>query len=210
MKNHMPSLALAALVLWLCSCASSSIKQTWKSPAYQGGPVQKVAVLAVADRGDVRVGLENRFVHELRRGGQEAVATGDLVGLSEITADKDAAAARMRDAGADAVLVVRLVDQATYSHQTVAVPAFYSPGVSGYDSYSWYDCFSFGTGMAVVRSSSNRYYYLDSSLFDLKTGRRLWSSLTRTVLAEDADALAVADAFTAKNVKALRKDKLVR
>jgi hypothetical protein len=52
--------------------------------------------------------------------------------------------------------------------------------------------------------------YLDSSLFDLKTGQRLWSALTSTVLKENADRLVVADSLVAKVVGAMRKDGLIR
>ena len=117
----------------------------------------------------------------------------------------------MRAAGATAVLIVRLVDQSTYSRQVRATPALYVSTVTGYESYSWYDCYSVAyTDMGVVWSSLKQNIYLDSSLFDLKTGQRLWSALTLTVLKEDADRLVVADSLVAKLVNALRKDGIVR
>ena len=66
---------LAALVLTVClvGCASNSVKETWKSPAYQAGPVQKVAVIAVDERGLVRQGIENRYVRDLKARGQQAI-----------------------------------------------------------------------------------------------------------------------------------------
>jgi hypothetical protein len=211
MKNPIQLLAPAAFALCLTGCASNSIKQTWKSPAFQGGPVQKVAVLAVDERNDVRIGMENRFARELRRQGQDAMATRDLLSLPEIKADKEAAAGRLRDAGADTLLIVRLVDQATYNHEVEVTPALYSPGASGYGGYTWYDCFSYAfMGMGVVHGTTKRQLYLDSSLFDLNTGRRLWSALTLTELKENADALVAADDLAAMIAGALRKDGLVR
>jgi hypothetical protein len=211
MKRQIHHLALAALALWLCGCASSSIKKSWKSPAYQGGPVRKVAVLVVDERGNVREALENRFVREMRQRSQEAVATRELIGLREIKEDKETAAARLGAAGADTLLIVRLVDQATYSREATIVPGLYPAGVTAYGGYGWYDFYSlaFG-GMAVVNSSIERRFYLDSSLFDLKSGQRLWSVLTQTVLKENADGLVVADALAARIVKALSKDGMVR
>jgi hypothetical protein len=211
MKNQLQNLALAAFALWLCGCASSSIKESWKSPAYQGGPVRKISVLAVDERELVRMAFENRFVRELRGHGQDAMATHELLGLPEIKADKAAAAARVRTAGADAVLIVRLVDQSTYSRQVQATPALFISTVTGYESYGWYDCYSVAyTDMGVVWGSTKQNIYLDTSLFDLKTGQRLWSALTLTALKENEDRLVVADALVAKLVSALRKDGLVR
>jgi hypothetical protein len=211
MKHQIRHLALAAFGLWLCGCASSSIKQTWKSPACQPGQVQKIAVLAVADRGMVRQGLENRFVRDLRGCGQDAMATHELLGLSEIKADKEAAAARFRAAGANTVLIIRLVDQTTYSRGMRATPEIWAPTANGYDSYGWYDYYSVAfMDMGVVWGSMKQDLYLDSNLFDLKTGQRLWSALSLTVLKENADRLEVADSLVAKVVRALRKDGLIR
>ncbi len=211
MKHKIRHLALAAFALCLCGCASNSIKQTWKSPACQPGQVQKIAVLAVEDRGMVRQGLENRFVRELRGCGQDAMATHELLSLSEIKAGKEAAAARLSAAGANAVLIIRLVDQTTYSRGIQATPQYWLSTVNGYDSFGWYDCYSVAfMDMGVVWGSLKQDLYLDSSLFDLKTGQRLWSALTLTVLKENADRLEVADSLAAKVVGALRKDVLVR
>jgi Mn-dependent DtxR family transcriptional regulator len=50
---------------------------------------------------------------------------------------------------------------------------------------------------------------LDSSLFDLKTKKRLWSALSLTKVNEDEDKLVVADALVAKIVNRLHQDGLV-
>jgi hypothetical protein len=212
MNRIIQPLALAICALGLAGCASSSsIKHTWKSPTCPAGPVQKVAVIAVDERNDVRAGLENRLARELRKRSQDATATYKLLGLAEIKADKAAATARLREAGVDAVLVVRLVDQATYSQQTLVTPTVHSSGMNGYGDFGWYDYFSaVFSGMGVVNSSLERVLYLDSSLFDLNNSQRLWSALTQTVLQENADALVAADKLAAKIAKALHQDGLVR
>jgi len=218
MKSKIPSLlALATrlmpvvFALCLCGCASSSIKQTWKSPACQPGQVQKMAVLVVDDRGMVRQGVENRFVRDLRGRGQDVMATHELLSLSEIKADKDAAAARFRDAGVNAVLIVRMVDRTTYSREMRATPECWVSTVTGYENTGWYDYYSVAfMDMGVIWGSMKQNLYLNSSLFDLKTGQRLWSATTLTVLKENADRLEVADSLVAKIVGALRKDGLIR
>jgi hypothetical protein len=64
--------------------------------------------------------------------------------------------------------------------------------------------------MGVTWGSMQQNIYLDSNLFDLKTGQRLWSAMTLSVLKENADRLEVADSLVAKVVGAMRKDGLVR
>ena len=210
MKSPTHLLVLAALTLWLCGCATNSVKRTWKSPAYEAGPPRKISVLAVDERGDVRAAFENRLVKELRASGQDAAVTYSLLDLPEIKSDKAVAAARLSETGADAILVVRLVDQATYSREVQATPELYVPVATGAGSYGWYDYYSVAfDNLGVVWGSTTQSIYLDCSLFDLKTGQRLWSAQTVTVLKEDADRLAVGESLIAKVVKAMRKDGLV-
>jgi hypothetical protein len=210
MKQQLQLLVIAVCAIWLCGCASTSVKQSWKSPAYQSGQVQKIAVVAVDERGMVRQGFENRLVTDMRSHGQGSITTFNLIGLPEMKADKEAAATQLRAAGADSVFVVRLVDQVTYEHQVQATPALYLPTLDGYAGYGWYDCYSVAfMNMGVVYSQTTRDIYLDSSLFDLKTGKRIWSALTVTALKETADRLAVVDALVAKVVSAMAKDGMV-
>ncbi len=211
MKIKFRRLSVAALTLCLCGCAATSMKQTWKSPTYHGGPVQKVAVLAVDERGLVRQGFENRFAWQLNEHGQSALVTHDLLGLSEIKADQQAATARVRQAGADSVLLVRLVDRATYDREVRATPEAYTVVVTGYESGTWYGYYSIAyMDMGTVWSNTKTGIYLDTSLFDLKSGQRLWSGVTLTVLKDDTDRLEEADLLVAKVLAALRKDGLVR
>jgi len=159
----------------------------------------------------VRQGFENRFVRDLRATGQEATTTFDLLGLPEIKADKAAAAARLGAAGTTAVLVVRLVDQATYSREVQATSERWVPTVSGYAGYGWYDCYSVAfMNLGTTWGSTTQKVYLDTSLFDLKTGQRLWSALTLTSLKEESDRLAEVDSLITKVVAAMRQDGLVR
>ena len=63
--------------------------------------------------------------------------------------------------------------------------------------------------MGVVYSQTTRDIYLDCSLFDLKTGKRIWSAVTMTALKETADRLEVVDSLVAKVVDAMHKDGIV-
>src|SRR5215472_3563720 len=115
MKKLLLPLSTLALAILLCACATSSVKQTWKSPNCPSGPVKKVAVVVVADQANVRPGLENRFAHDIGQNGQPAMATVELMRLSDLKENKEAAAKLMREGGADSILIVRLVDKATYN-----------------------------------------------------------------------------------------------
>ncbi len=199
--RHLAPCLVAAL---LCSCVGTSLKQTWKSPDYRGGPVGKVAAVAVDERGDVRRAFENRFVSQLQKQGTPAVPTYNLLSLAEIKADKSAAAERLRAAGADTVLIVRLVDSSFSYGETRLDSAPWRP----YDSWYGYYTVAFA-GMGTTYGSLKQKVRLETSLFDLKTSKPIWSGLTDTVTAYDTDRVAEIDKIVAKVLGAMRKDGVI-
>lgn len=204
------TLAVAAMTLMLGGCAATAVKETWKSPAYQGGPVQKIAVLAVDDREQYRSAVECHFNAQLNDQGQKAFVTYDLLSLPEIKADKEAAAASLRKSGADTLLLVRLQSQANHDSEVRATPAYFAPTISGYGNADWFGFYSVAfTDMGTVWGNSTREVYLETSLFDLKTEKRLWSSNSRTLLKEETDRVAELAKLVGKLLAGMRKDGLI-
>ncbi|HEV8544408.1 MAG TPA: hypothetical protein VGR78_18620 [Verrucomicrobiae bacterium] len=201
-------LTVAGFIIAFCGCASSSVRQTWKSPAYHGGPMENVAVLAMDERDLHRQAIENHFAGILKEQGQSALTTHQLFGLPQIKADREVAAARVRQAGGDSVLIVRLLDSATYSRQVHANSAGLSSS-SGDGSGDWssYSFAYFGTD--TVWSNMRIEVYLESALYELKTGQRLWSGVTRTVLKEDMDRVAEITPLASQIFAAMRKDQVI-
>ena len=207
MKNA--SLLVAVLTVVLCGCAATSLKQTWKAPDYQGGPVQKIAVLVIEERDLQRSVLENAFAAELQKQGQDMLPTFKLLTLPEIKADKQAATRKLREAGADTILIIRLADQITRDRQVQVTPDRFSAAYSSYGMSDWYGYY-LGTGMGTVWGDLRQEVYLDSSLHDLETGKRLWFGVTKTVLKEGSDRIEELKPLTTKVVTAMRKDGLIR
>ena len=204
------SLPLCALATLLCSCAATSLQKTWKAPDCQQ-PVGKIAVLAIDDRGLVRQGFENRFVAQLTKAGAAAVVTYDLLTLAEIKQDKRAAADRFRASGAEAILILRLVDISSSYRESRAGNERYAPVLTGIDSMGWYDYYSVGfMDMSSTYGTLKQTVYLETSLYDLKTEKRLWSGLTETVVRENMDRVAEMDPLVEKFVAAMLKDGVIR
>jgi hypothetical protein len=204
------SLSLCALAALLCSCAATSLKKTWKAPDCQQ-PVGKIAVLAIDDRGLVRQGFENRFVAQLTKAGAPAVVTYDLLTLAEIKQDKRAAADRFRLSGAEAILILRLTDISSSYRESRAGNERYVPVLTGVDSLGWYDYYSVGfMDMSSTYGTLKQTVYLETSLYDLKTEKRLWSGLTETVVRENMDRVAEMDPLVEKFVAAMLKDGVIR
>lgn len=209
MRTQSRPLALACLtlVLALCGCASTQVQKSWKSPGFGDQPRSGIAVIVMADRGPIRQGFENRLADRMNQGGQKATTTYQLLELRDIQSDKNAAAARLRAAGMDSVLIFRLVNKATYSTQMRATPELYVPTVTGYGSYAWYDYYDVAfVDMGVIWSDSTEDLFIDSTLFDLSGGKRLWSATLETRIKETTDRLAAADHLVGKVLDAMRQD----
>jgi hypothetical protein len=205
-SSHLLGAALAAL---LVGCAATSLKQTWKAPDYHGGPPQKIAVIAVDDRGMVRQVMEGQYVTQLKALGQPAFAVQEILNLQEIKDNKDGAAAKLRAAGADAVMVIRLVDTETAVTEQHQASRSFSHADTGYAAFGWYDEYSVGF-IGVLHNSLRQDVYIGTSLFTLQTEKCLWSGLTETVLKDNTDRLEIVRPLVTKVVTAMHKDGVIR
>lgn len=203
-------LILCALAAMLSACATSSVKKTWKSPACPG-PVGKIAVLAIADRGSVRQAFENRFVDQLAEKGSAAVTTFDLLSLSQIKQDKRAAADRLNGSGAEALLILRPIDRTSSYREVRPGGERWAPVVADSDPMGWYGYYSVGfMDLSPTYGSLTEWVFLETVLYDLKTEQRLWSGLTQTKLKEETDRVAEMDPLVSRILAAMRKDGVIR
>jgi hypothetical protein len=204
------SLSFCALAALLCSCAATSVKKTWKAPDCLQS-VGKVAVLTIEDRGLLRQGFENRFVAQLTKAGDSALVTYDLLSLPEIKADKAAAAQRLRTSGAEAILILRLVDVSSSYRESRAGSERYAAVVTGINNVGWYDYYDVAfLDMSSTYGTLKQTVYLETSLYDLKTQKRLWSGVTQTVVTENMDRVGEMNPLIEKIVAAMRKDGVIR
>jgi hypothetical protein len=218
MKNQWILSLLTAVALFVCSCAStSSVRKTWKSADYTGGTVPSVAVLAVTERGLIRTGLENRFANELERTGQVVVRSHNLLALGEIKEDQDAAAAALVKAGAQTVLITRLIANEAEAYSVRVGDERYAPITTGFGSglpyagYGWGGYYTLAfQNMGTVWSSNTERVFLETSLFDLVEGKLLWSCYTDTVLQETSDYVAEIIRLAELVADALREDGMVK
>jgi hypothetical protein len=207
---YIRSFALVVLTALLCSCASTSVKKTWKAPEYQGGPISKIAVLAVDERMLLRQGFENRLAEQLRKQGVSAVRSYELVSLAEINQDKPAAAEKLRAAGAEAILILRLAGMDTQYRETQPGGERYAAYINGFGTDGWYNYYSTAfMDMSSTYGNLKQTVCLESSLYDLTTTKRLWAGVSVTVVTQTMDRVEEMDPIVEKVVAAMRKDGMV-
>ena len=196
--------------LLVCSCATTKLKSSWKSPDYQGGQLKKIAVLVVDDRALVRQVFEGHTAGSLNRRGQPAVQVRDYFSLPEIMESKGAAATKLREAGADSVLVIRLVDAPEkLEKRKPDSPNITMTGGSS-EWFEYYIVAYSGNSMGVDLSSNTQHYYIEYTLYELSNEKRIWSCVTETNVKYNSDWLELIKPLTTVVLDNMAKDGLIR
>jgi hypothetical protein len=183
-------LALAAL-----ACAATRVTSTWRDPAV--GPVQfrKVVGIALSQDTTLRRIAEDEFVRAV---GPEIGVAGYSVVEDDALRDREAVKQRVEAAGADGVVVFRLVGVeeqerwvppttygSAWGYWGIAAPMVYEPGYL----------------------TTDRIVQVEANAYEVAGARLLWSARSETFNPSNANQL-VEEVVTAM-VAELRKEKLL-
>jgi hypothetical protein len=219
MKMHwISAVSGASLAALLCSCATSSVKDSWKEPSFTKLPVKKTAIVAVLEEGNMaRQAFEGQLLAAMKRRNADGLITHDLGRLAEIKADLPGAGAKIRAAGADSVLLLRKADMQTQSRDVRESNERYAPMVTGFSPdfgspyYRWEGYYEMAfMDMSVVRTQVKQIYYLEYALFDLESKRLVWTGRTKSSLNYDADRLGELYTLVEKVASAMKRDGVIR
>lgn len=169
--------ALALAALGACS-APTQLTSDWADPNLGSHVYKKIVVVGITPKAAGRRAYEDAFVAELQKRGIEAIPSYTFGGSGQM--DKDAAIAKLKEVGADGVLVTRLIDKETvqnyYPPTYASVPSAYYGG--------WYGYYS--TGYSYMYSpgyvEENKVYRLETNLYNVDSDKLAWSGLTETTL----------------------------
>jgi len=189
MKSSSPvriGVAVVALAALASCTAGTQLTSSWAEPTAAGHTYQKIVVVGATDRAPTRHRYEDAFVTALQQRGLNALASYSVAGDGRL--DKDAAAAKLQEIGADAVIVTRLVDQESYqeyyppTYSSVAAPSAYYGGWYGY--YSMGYSYQTSPGYTV----ENKVFRIETNVYDVKNEKLLWSGITETTVAAGESA----------------------
>lgn len=186
----------------VAACASTQLTSVWKDPSYQARPA-KVMVIGLAKRPDIRRLFEDEFVRQLQARGTEAIASYTVLADKQQD-DQAAIAAKVKELGADSILLTRLVDKKTvqfYVPGTVYTPPPY------YGSWPAY----YGNGYSTMYSpgyvAEDQYAVIETNLYETGTGKLVWTATSETLLGDSNRKLIAA--YIEVMVKAMSYNKLL-
>ena len=191
---------IVAGTLMLSSCATTTLLHVWKDPAYQG-TARKTVVIMVAQKAYIRNSLEDQFTAALKARGNDAQASYPLIPVDQLP-DKEAVASKIRNTGADTVLVSRLVDKKTVETyvpgRAYAAPGYYG----GWGSY-------YGTAVSSPGYTfESQYAYIETNLYDMKTEKLIWTAKSETEISLDDQQLI--KTFVDVIIDGLAADKIIK
>lgn len=167
--------ACCALVLSSCG-ASTSFTDIWKDPTVTKFEFKNILCMAMTSNDGQRRVAEDRMVANILKA--KAVASYTVLTADDLK-DADKAKAKVKEAGFDCVITIRLVGS---NEKTTYVPGSYSAaapypmyGYGGYYGYGWGAVYD--PGYMVT----NTYVYVDTRIFSVADEKLLWSGKSQTV-----------------------------
>jgi len=187
-----------AVALGLTACAASTkIVNQWTSPDYTSPRFKKIMVIGVSKQPSIRRTFEDEFVTKLKGAGVEAVPS--YLYISEDgQVDESRLQAAVKQAGADAVIITRLV---RVEKKSEVSPGFYQPAPFGfYGGYSaaWRGYYE------PPRVYQYDVYISETSLYDMN--QLVWAGTAETTDTGDINkeiqgyVVAVIDALKNRNI----------
>lgn len=176
MRTLRSSIGFGMLIAMLITaCSMTKLTSAWKDPSYQRQP-GKIMVIGVAKKPIIKRILEDEFVRQLKARGTNAVASYTIM-PDEKQSDHAAIDAKLKEQGADAVLISRLASKKTV-HTYVPGNVTYPPAYYG----NWRDYYGYGTQAVYTPgyTAEDEYALMETNLYDAGTDKLIWSASSET------------------------------
>jgi hypothetical protein len=182
MSPRYRALLVATALLALSACVSSTtFTSTWKAPDVSGlSPVGKTiaAVFVSRDESQRRAG-EDALVAQINAHGGHGIPSYTIIPTSEHL-DADSARQRLKQAGANASLVMRVVGKDQQISYTPGGPTpLYYGGFGPYWGYGW------GLAYDPGYLRTDTIVSVETLLYSLDRDKLLWASQSRTANPND-------------------------
>ncbi len=176
MKNTIRMLTVSLFaVLLVSSCTSTKIVAMWQDPNHEKHPAAKLFVIGtVKDRGP-RSLLEDALVRELKGRGNEATSSTAQFPDREVP-PRSVVEPKVRELGADAVLVVRFVKKES---SDIHIPTRLYAAPENFDA-NWDELGVMTEPAPQIVSSDYDVVVLKTTLYDTGSGKAVWSALSET------------------------------
>ena len=171
-------LSVLIATIFVSSCASTYVVDTWESPKVTGQKLQKLLVISIAKNAGISRTYEDVLVAELQNQGINAIPGYKIKGDKT---DRETIDDMVKSVGADAVITV----QTTGVERRTNVQPGYITNFGGLYDYPYRNPYGFyGAGLSTMYEppvvSSQNLATLLVSLFEGKSGNLVWAASVQT------------------------------
>ncbi|WP_126973210.1 hypothetical protein [Gynurincola endophyticus] len=176
------STLLIIIITVLSGCSSSQkVTSSWVSPNLPTGTQYKTIFIAVmSSRQSIKTKMEDEFANFLTQKGYKAIKSSDVFPPSftaEKMPEREDMLGKIRQSGSDAIFTVTLVDQESetrYIPGAVGYQPFVGYGRRFWGYYNYWFPYAYDPGYVTT----DKTYFLEGNLFDVKSEELMWSVQT--------------------------------
>lgn len=175
LRNPFVSLMLG--VVLVTACATAQVSSVWRDPAYQERPA-RIMVIGVVKNPLNRRLFEDEFVLQLKARGTDAIASYTVLS-DKLQDDQAAIAAKVKELGADTILITRVVSKKTVKTY-VPGTAYYFPDYYG----TWHHYYGYGYHYMYSPGyiAEDQYAMIETNLYETLHDKLVWAASSETVL----------------------------
>jgi hypothetical protein len=162
------------LCMVIAACATTELTSVWRDPEYRDHP-RTIMVIGALRRDDAMRLLEESFVERFQKHGIRAIA-GHTVLPGHTAIDRAIIVAKLKEIGADTVLVAKLVDR---KEMETATTAMQMPGYpQTYYGNNWYTSYA-----APAATATFEFGFVQTSVYDVQTEKLIWAATSQRPIA---------------------------
>lgn len=181
MRQILKAIGLLWVTSLLCSCASTSLVDTWRNPNIRAARLQKVLVVSITKKDSSRKVYEEMLASELSRRGVQAVTSYTHISNGQ-KGDWSVLERTMDRVSAQAVLTLQTIK---VEQQTTVQPAYYNtyPGRWYPEAFPVWDLYGYYGSMAHYGPTYVSTYdvaTMQVNLFDAASRKLLWAATLET------------------------------
>jgi hypothetical protein len=198
------------MLMLLSACASTDLTAVWKDAQHKGH-ARKIMIIGILQSPVIQRQFEDEMVQRLKEHRTDAIA-GYTVLPDRPEDDRAATEQKIRELGADAVLIVQVVDRKTLTTYVPPpgpapmYPRYSGPGsfpLAGYYGSDRQAYYAYSTGTIV----EDYYAVVQTNLHDVASGKLIWTASSETLLGDNAGSRVAA--FVRVIVKSLADNNVI-
>ncbi|MCF6352618.1 MAG: hypothetical protein L3J06_06375 [Cyclobacteriaceae bacterium] len=174
---------LSTTLIFISSCSSTKMSASWKAPDYSGKKFDKILVWGLSDNVSARATVEDEVAYFLNLKKITSVSGSDIAppNRKALPHDIEESKAILEKNGFDGVLTMGLIDKKEETRY-VEGTGHYQPMAYGYygSFYSYYP-YMYGNVYQPGHYATSQHIFIETNLWDVETGKLVWSAQTETV-----------------------------